>query len=408
MKNTISVLALAALFPLADTAMAADKFVGGDCCADLEERIAELEATTAKKGNRKVSLTVYGQVNAGLLWFDPDIEGVDTDGPAVIDNQVSQSRFGFKGEAKINPGWSAGFKVEIGLDQTVDEEPVWNANDIELQAADGYGLKIRQAYWFIKAENFGTVSVGQVSMATDEFDSISTVNLGGAIKYLSVEPVGSAYLFGFGLPFDGVRDQAVRFDTANVGGFFASAAWADQDNWDAALRYAGEFGQIRVAGAVGYRAFDAVDLGILSIDASLIPGLDIDGKTISASGAISHVPSGLFLNGMYAHYDVDAKFAGDKGGLVANAWHIVGGIAPKIFAVGTSTFYGEYAQIDIDTNGELDGIAFKPQWYGAGFVQAIDAAAMDLYINARQYDLDTGIEGIGDPIVVMGGARIKF
>jgi hypothetical protein len=28
---------------------------GGDCCADLEERIAELEATTAKKGNRKVS-----------------------------------------------------------------------------------------------------------------------------------------------------------------------------------------------------------------------------------------------------------------------------------------------------------------------------------------------------------------
>ncbi len=33
--------------------LAAD--LGGDCCADLEERIAELEATTARKGNRKVS-----------------------------------------------------------------------------------------------------------------------------------------------------------------------------------------------------------------------------------------------------------------------------------------------------------------------------------------------------------------
>jgi hypothetical protein len=29
-------------------AIAAD--LGGDCCADLEERVAELEATTARKG----------------------------------------------------------------------------------------------------------------------------------------------------------------------------------------------------------------------------------------------------------------------------------------------------------------------------------------------------------------------
>ncbi len=35
------------------SAQAAD--LGGNCCADLEERVAELEATTARKGNRKVS-----------------------------------------------------------------------------------------------------------------------------------------------------------------------------------------------------------------------------------------------------------------------------------------------------------------------------------------------------------------
>ena len=39
----------------AGSARAAD--LGGNCCADLEERIAELEATTARKGNRKMSLT---------------------------------------------------------------------------------------------------------------------------------------------------------------------------------------------------------------------------------------------------------------------------------------------------------------------------------------------------------------
>ena len=43
------------------SAQAAD--LGGNCCADLEERVAELEATTARKGNRKVSLEVSGHVH---------------------------------------------------------------------------------------------------------------------------------------------------------------------------------------------------------------------------------------------------------------------------------------------------------------------------------------------------------
>ena len=54
-KLSSSRMALVAAFGLAigfTPAQAAD--LGGDCCADLEERIAELEATTARKGNRKV------------------------------------------------------------------------------------------------------------------------------------------------------------------------------------------------------------------------------------------------------------------------------------------------------------------------------------------------------------------
>ena len=60
----VALLAAAGLFVggvAMPSAKAAD--LGGDCCADLEERVAELEATTARKGNRRVSLTVTGQVN---------------------------------------------------------------------------------------------------------------------------------------------------------------------------------------------------------------------------------------------------------------------------------------------------------------------------------------------------------
>ena len=49
--NWALVLGAVGLFA-ATPAVSAD--LGGDCCADLEERVAELEATTARKGNRKV------------------------------------------------------------------------------------------------------------------------------------------------------------------------------------------------------------------------------------------------------------------------------------------------------------------------------------------------------------------
>ena len=53
---------------LSSAVRAAD--LGGNCCADLEERIAELEATTARKGNRKVSLTISGYINEAVMWFE--------------------------------------------------------------------------------------------------------------------------------------------------------------------------------------------------------------------------------------------------------------------------------------------------------------------------------------------------
>jgi hypothetical protein len=66
LTKTFSRIAIAAALGLtlggfafkATPAQAAD--LGGDCCADLEERVAEHEATTARKGNKKVSVTLLG------------------------------------------------------------------------------------------------------------------------------------------------------------------------------------------------------------------------------------------------------------------------------------------------------------------------------------------------------------
>lgn len=70
LKSTsgMALLATAGIVMFSVSAQAAD--LGGNCCADLEERVAELEATTARKGNRKVSLQVYGQVSEAVIWWN--------------------------------------------------------------------------------------------------------------------------------------------------------------------------------------------------------------------------------------------------------------------------------------------------------------------------------------------------
>src|SRR5215510_7818806 len=90
------------------SAKAAD--LGGDCCADLEERVAELEATTARKGNRKMSLTVSGQVNRSIVYWN---DGKRSNAAIGLDNHNSATRFGFSGNAKISPTWSAGYSILV-------------------------------------------------------------------------------------------------------------------------------------------------------------------------------------------------------------------------------------------------------------------------------------------------------
>src|SRR5262245_29808051 len=91
------------------TGQAAAADLGGNCCAELEERVAELEATTARKGNRKMSLAISGQVTTGVLWFD---NGKDSDA-YIVDFGPNSSRFRLTGSAQINPNLSAGFIIEL-------------------------------------------------------------------------------------------------------------------------------------------------------------------------------------------------------------------------------------------------------------------------------------------------------
>jgi hypothetical protein len=378
-------------------ASAAD--LGGNCCADLEERIAELEATTARKGNRKVSLEVYGQVNAGLLAIDADDFsdqritqfGSDTDGTFV----------GFRGAAKINGDLSAGYVLEVDFRQLglvgagINESP---------------NPAIRQSFFYLKSESIGAVSIGRRGQATQAFDMITTANTYVAAKPLSLQPLSDAYLTGLDLPFDGRNRDVVRFDSRSLAGFTVSASWGnastatgiandDGQAYDIALRYANTLGDFEVAGGLGWRHDEDLSINILNIvNLNLGTG---DVETVLASGSVKHKPTGIFLNAYFA----DQKWDDEPLGLEKlRGWHGQAGIENKISSLGATTFYGEYGEFDVETLGGDANFPFA----GAGIVQNIEAAAMDLFISYRHYDLGEAGIGIDGADAFMAGGRIQF
>lgn len=401
MKWTTRLGALGVSALLAAPAFGAD--FGGNCCADLEERIAELEATVAKKGNRKVSLTVYGVVNKAVAHWDLDVTngGPSLNNQEVIDNSTDPSLVGFRGLAGISNDLQAGYLIEVGL----GERGPGGAN---LLFGNTDGIYVHRSFVFVESKSLGMLSLGLVNQATDEITWLTPAKGTHAARPLSLRPIIGPQVGEAADIFDGTRANAVRYDSPTFAGFTFSASWssngiganADEsgDVWDAALRYAGEFGQFKVTAGIGYRE----GIVIKGLGGPIPPAILPSIETIAASGGIMHTPTGLFISGAYG--DVDATFFGPTP-VGLQGWHVQGGIEQKFLTdLGKTTVFGEYGELDIDQAN------INPNWYGVGINQAIDPAAMDLYLTYRHYDADlNSVAPFNVELdVVMGGARIQF
>ncbi len=376
-------------------AFAAD--LGGNCCADLEERIAELEATTARKGNRKVSLTVTGWVSSQLYWFD---SGTESNVYVVDNNNDLSSNFKFTGSATISPGWKAGYSLWIytnGPSSLVSNEAGLSGKD--------WGLQVENSYWFIQSDQLGKLSVGKQSLAADNaalgtdfsgtlFPANGVTFDGGALGVsINGVPTGAAWLnvafwcehAGVGIANDcaGGRLNGVRYDTPTFAGFSLSASWGEDDYWDIAARYSGEFSGIKVSLATAYS--ESTDSNILGF----VGGNDSDSQYFQVGGMVKHLASGLWVHGTYGVNEVDD--VNQPNDIVG--WYLKAGWSNKMNSLGATHFYGEYGKNDDAFNAgqTLNAIAITSTdatRYGVGIVQEIDAAAMSLWVKYRHHELD--------------------
>lgn len=421
----LSILAAGGLALGSATAQAAD--LGGDCCGDLEERISELEATTARKGNRKVSLTISGWVNEAVFFWDDGTER----NAYVGTNSLEQSRFKFAGEAKIDKDWSAGYTIEVGVNGTPSNQ--WDQTTPGSTSANPtqqpYSLALRKSNWWVKSKTYGKVTVGLEGSSTyhllDDADGANTRNYsdaeaaGVAQGAFFVNSNGkstglrwSQVLRGFNnaTPGQDGRRDIVRYDSPEFGGFVASASWGEDDLWDTALTYKGEVHDFKLIGKIGYgESTDPV-------------GTNCGGPTggfkctwWGAAGTVMHAPTGLYLYGGYGEQKIDSlpAVADDT----STTYFLQPGIERKWLPLGKTTIFGEYRKDDPGANVSAAGVqntrGADITFYAGGVVQNIEAAAMDLYAIYRHAEGDfTNTAGgkveIDDFDMLITGARIQF
>lgn len=436
-KLSTSRLALLAAFGLAagfTPAAAAD--LGGDCCADLEERVAELEATTARKGNRKVSLSISGWVNEEVMYWNDQTES----NVYVGTNALEQSRVRFVGEAQIAPGYSAGYTLEIGTFGAPSNQFTQSAPD----GSNSNTLVVRKSNWWLKSKDLGKVTVGLEGTAIyhllDDADGSNTRNYsdyqaaGAQLNSFQLRSGGlavgatpltwSSVMRGVdnNSPGQDGRRNIVRYDSPTIAGFVLTASWGEDDIWAMSLTYNNTWGDFKLLGKVGYGRNSDENTSNCSKSGANGIGNNQDCELFGAAGTIMHVPTGLYVYGGYAqnHDNEEAKVAGTDA--TDTSWFLQGGIEQKWIPLGKTTIFGEYRHDDGGSNlaatfgsGAALGYVHDSSlnFAGGGVVQNIEAAAMDLYVVYRHADGDvTNSKGANVDLdafdAIQMGALIKF
>ena len=397
-SSTLALVIAAGLITTGGAARAAD--LGGDCCVDLEERVAALEATAVTHGNRKMSLKISGYLNAGVLWWGDVGGSTDVRDPAfsdrnsginVVNTDTAQSRFMLEGVAKIRSDLSAGFSIGVrpwGDKLSAISQVSTNPNPSNVD--------IRDTYVFLDAKSIGKVQLGQqVSAADGAFYE----DLGGSSTWIaSVNPGGWNTSFHLrdqsggltNVTWGGVLQEMsdsqtprVAFYSRDIGGFQAAAS-AGSNTWALALYYSQKHGSLAVSAGIGYD----VSTGAEALTTQLVGNNLIDqGNTklakLGLSGSLYESNSGLYGTAGYSKTSAALSGRNDATNLYGKL-----GWRKNVNGMGETNFYGEY-----DRTAEAYANDVNANMWGAGVTQDIDAAASVLYLGYRHTNLETSIDG---------------
>ncbi len=379
--------------------------------------------------NEKISFKVSGQINRALFIWD---NGKEND-IYNVNNASSRSRFQLKGDSKIEGNWSAGFTLEIGLEDSLntflDEDHDENG---DFPGAPTSTVAVRLAAWHLNHSNFGRLTIGQFDGASRYYSGFADfsrayVTVNGAYSahwnenFSIINKAGedSGYDWGdFGVDdMDIIRKELIRYDSPIfLNGFRLGFSGGENDFHDVILSWQQGIGDLTIAANVMYQDFrDGFDGQYRCTQ-----GGPTNDKarcfTLGGTAGFQHMPSGLFLTYAGASRKHKRPTTEDS-----RYYFIKGGWTTKFEGWGKTSLYTEYYQgkngpaAGADLAGDEAGVLTDPRLvvYGAGIVQWVDALGIEVYLAYRNYTLDAeDATGTSSSVkafdAVQLGSRIKF
>lgn len=434
-----------------------------DCCADLDARVAELEATAVQSGNRKIDLSLEGTVTNALLYWN---DGKTSDA-YVVTNDNYGTDFYIDGDVDIGDSdWSAGFSIDIGLNAALSSE----VNQID--AVGSQGLEINEAYVYVDNDNLGQLSWGELG-GSSNVDDATEMDLSGTrvVAYSGVEDVGGGFFLrrsnakgAAGLTsivwsdlidhLSGISGSLVRYDMPTIHGIDGWAEGGQGPLWEVALAY-GDPATFR--GEEEDEDEDEDD----SRRSSLIKGLELaaaisyqgingddfvpNNEAVGGSVSVLHKASGFNVTLAAGQRFFTESVELNDGTLGrprdASFYYVKPGLLVNLINAGRTGFYAEHGRwrnfLGSDTDAEdVAGLAGLSEDLvcspgkaclvsgseaiinGFGVVQHIESADMAVFIGFRHFqasvDLTDNLGGrsprvaLKDFATIMTGAAIDF
>lgn len=350
-------------------------------------------ATTAEAGSIKngnaTDLTVYGQVNRNMMFYNDGEES----GYRHQDGDNGSTRFGLKASGKVNESVTVGARLEMEM-QTNDPSSI----DQSTEDGGGGSFSERLANIYFSHKQFGKLTLGQQSEISDGMsDGLDLGYAGGAFAGMDPdllvtnmklrEDTTAAALSGTKLgdafgTLDGGRNDSIQYETPSMNGFRAQLGLESQGTWGIGGLYDGKMGGLQVR----VRGFYENTSGA---------GTTADQWQLGAS--VKH-DSGISLTALYGISDKDS-------GKDHKNWGATVGYTANMNSLGATGIGVQVTGTQDWVEDGTDAIA-----YGFGVNQQIKAAGTNIYGNVMFWDVDrvSTATQLDTLVTFLVGAQVKF
>lgn len=396
--------------------------------ADLSKRIQDFEnrenqpghALTDKEAVIKespLSLKLSGMINRAILWHS---NGKNSN-TVHVDNDNAPTRLNITAIGKYSESLSVGATIEAALKSNSTESV-----DVKNAPNTNFNFSRRKIEVFAQHKALGDVYLGHGPMASDstmeatDFSKTGVVSEGASVQFtaegtrffdstsnaksvidVQTPTVNTVFDSGDGLS----RRDRIRYNSPSFAGFSLQTSHsyaARSDNWDVALKFAGDIGQTKLAAQVAHSTNNSLTR---AATAGTIP---TKYKQINGSAGI------LFENGI-------SLFAG----IVNRDWNLANvpnakvyhgklGYQHKFFEAGLTAFavdYGHFTNMIFDSRTGFERDKYLGKTYGIMAVQFLDRIGTEVYMIYRHHRLEgpsARAARFNDVKALMTGMRVKF